>query len=295
MIFLDNTISEEEIGEKLSNFEKWLQNASDWFLGFLPRLIAALVILAAGFVVAKYITKLIIKTMKRGKVEPTVKSFLGSIISAILKILVVICALGTLGIDMTSIITVLGTATVAIGLALKDSMANIASGVLIIVNKPFKVGDYLETEGLEGTVAKIDLMYTTLMSADGKEILLPNSRVTSNNVVNYNVQNHRRLELHFLISYDDDIKTAKQVIYDIIKAEKRIDNAPEEPLVGVNSHDSSGIDMVVKFWCLPENYWNLRYDFPERVKYAFDENGITIPYNRLEVELVNTSGESEKT
>lgn len=295
MIFLDNTISEEDIGEQLSNLEKWLQSASDWFLGFLPRLITAFIVLAVGFIAAKYITKLIIKTMKKGKVEPTVKSFLGSIISAILKILVVICALGTLGIDMTSIITVLGTATVAIGLALKDSMANIASGVLIIINKPFKVGDYLETEGLEGTVTKIDMMYTTLISADGKEIILPNLRITSNNVINYNVQNHRRLELHFSISYDDDITTAKSVIYSIIDADERIDDTPDAPLVGVDSHGASGIDFVVKVWCKPENYWSLRYDIPERIKYAFDEKGITIPYNRLEVGLVNTSKENEVT
>lgn len=293
MLLLDNTLSEESIEEQLSNLDKWFHSASDWFIGFLPRLITALIILAIGFIAAKYITKLIMKTMKKGKVEPTVKSFLGSIINAVLKILVVICVLGTLGIDMTSIITVLGTATVAIGLALKDSMANIASGVLIIINKPFKVGDYLETEGLDGTVTKIDMMYTTLLSADGKEIILPNSRITSNNIINYNVQNHRRLELHFSISYDDDIATAKRVIHDIIDVDKRIDSTPEHPLVGVDSHGASGIDLVVKVWCLPENYWALRYDIPERVKYAFDEKGITIPYDRLEVELVGSEKNSE--
>lgn len=294
MLFLDNTVSEESIEEQLSNLDKWLHSAGEWFLAFLPKLITALIILAIGLVAAKYITKLIITTMKKGKVDPTVKSFLSSIINSILKILVIICALGTLGIDMTSIITVLGTATVAIGLALKDSMANIASGILIIINKPFKVGDYLETEGLDGTVTKINMMYTTLTSADGKEIILPNSRVTSNNVINYNVQNHRRLELHFSISYDDDIATAKRVIYDIIEADKRIDNTPEPPLVGVDSHGASGIDLVVKVWCLPENYWTLRYDIPERVKYAFDEKKITIPYDRLEVGLIDISDDNDK-
>lgn len=154
MNFLDNTISEENIEQQLSQLDKWLHAAGDWILAFLPKLITSIIIIGVGFLLAKYITKLIMKTMKKGKVEPTVKSFLGSMISVVLKILIIICALGTLGIDMTSIITVIGTATVAIGLALKDSMANIASGVLIIINKPFKVGDYLSTEGLEGTVHK---------------------------------------------------------------------------------------------------------------------------------------------
>lgn len=295
MFFLDNSVSQEAIEEQLSHLDKWLHSAGEWLLGFFPRLLSALIIVAVGFIAAKYITKLIIKTMKKGKVDETVKSFLGSIISVILKILVIICALGTLGIDMTSIITVLGTATVAIGLALKDSMANIASGVLIIINKPFKLGDYLETEGLNGTVMKIEMMYTTLLSSDGKEIILPNSRITSNNVINYNVQKHRRLELHFSISYDDDIATAKHIIYDIINNDSRIDDTPEAPLVGVDSHGASGIDLVVKVWCLPENYWTLRYDIPERVKYAFDDKGITIPYDRLEVEIVDSDKKHEVT
>jgi small conductance mechanosensitive channel len=244
-----------------------------------------------GFLLVKYITKLIMKTMKKGKVEPTVKSFLGSMISVVLKILVIICALGTLGIDMTSIITVIGTATVAIGLALKDSMANIASGVLIIINKPFKVGDYLSTEGLEGTVHKIEMMYTTLISFDGKEIILPNSRVTSNNVINYNVEGCRRLDLPFSISYNDSIVEARDAIMEIINSDNRILSEPEPPVVGVDSHGESGINLIVKVWCRPEDYWALRYYIPEKVKYSFDERKITIPYNRLEVDILEKGNE----
>ena len=208
-----------------------------------------------------------------------------------LKILIIICALGTLGIDMTSIITVIGTATVAIGLALKDSMANIASGVLIIINKPFKVGDYLSTEGLEGTVHKIEMMYTTLISFDGKEIILPNSRVTSNNVINYNVEGCRRLDLPFSISYNDSIVEARDAIMEIINSDNRILSEPEPPVVGVDSHGESGINLIVKVWCRPEDYWALRYYIPEKVKYSFDERKITIPYNRLEVDILEKGNE----
>lgn len=295
MYFLDNVNSEENIEKQLSQLDKWLHAAGNWFLAFLPKLITAIIIIGVGFLLTKYLTKLIIKTMKKGKVEPTVKSFLGSMIRVGLKILVIICALGTLGIDMTSIITVLGTATVAIGLALKDSMANIASGVLIIINKPFKVGDYLSTEGLEGNVHKIEMMYTTLMSFDGKEIILPNSRVTSNNVINYNVEGHRRLDLPFSISYDDSIVEAKDAIMEILNSDKRILLEPELPLVGVDSHGESGINLIVKLWCRPEDYWSLRYDIPEKVKYAFDKHGITIPYNRLEVDILEKGNEKNDT
>lgn len=288
MNFLDNTTSEESIEQQLSQLDKWLHAAGDWILGFLPKLITSIIIVGIGFLLAKYITKLI---MKKGKVEPTVKSFLGSMISVVLKILVIICALGTLGIDMTSIITVVGTATVAIGLALKDSMANIASGVLIIINKPFKVGDYLSTEGLEGTVHKIEMMYTTLISFDGKEIILPNSRVTSNNVINYNVEGCRRLDLPFSISYDDSIVEARDAIMEIINSDNRILSEPELPVVGVDSHGESGINLIVKVWCRPEDYWTLRYYIPEKVKYAFDERKITIPYNRLEVDILEKGNE----
>lgn len=291
MYFLDNATSEESIEKQLSRLDKWLHAAGDWLLEFLPKLIIAILIVAIGFLIAKYLTKLIVKTMKKGKIEPSVKSFLISLISVVLKILVIICALGTLGIDMTSIITVLGTATVAIGLALKDSMANIASGVLIIINKPFKVGDYLSTEGLEGTVIKIEMMHTTLMSFDGKEVILPNSRVTSNNVINYNVEGHRRLDLPFSISYNDDIITAKEAIMKVLNSDERIISEPELPLVGVDSHGESGINLIVKVWCRPEDYWALRYDIPEKVKYAFDEYGITIPYNRLEVDILEKGNE----
>ena len=293
MHFLDNSTSEESIEQQLSQLDKWLHTTGDWFLSFLPRLITSIVIIGIGFLLAKYLTKLIMKTMKRGKVEPTVKSFLGSLINVVLKILVIICALSTLGIDMTSIITVIGTATVSIGLALKDSMANIASGVLIIINKPFKVGDYLSTEGLEGTVIKIEMMHTTLMSFDGKEIILPNSRVTSNNVINYNVEGHRRLDLPFSISYNDNIKEAKAAITEVINADGRILSEPEPPVVGVDSHGESGINLIVKIWCLPEDYWSLRYDIPEKVKYAFDEHNITIPYNRLEVDILEKGNEKQ--
>ena len=291
MNFLDNTISEENIEQQLSQLDKWLHAAGDWILAFLPKLITSIISIGVGFLLAKYITKLIMKTMKKGKVEPTVKSFLGSMISVVLKILIIICALGTLGIDMTSIITVIGTATVAIGLALKDSMANIASGVLIIINKPFKVGDYLSTEGLEGTVHKIEMMYTTLISFDGKEIILPNSRVTSNNVINYNVEGCRRLDLPFSISYNDSIVEARDAIMEIINSDNRILSEPEPPVVGVDSHGESGINLIVKVWCRPEDYWALRYYIPEKVKYSFDERKITIPYNRLEVDILEKGNE----
>lgn len=277
----------EEIQNQLSAAEKWFNGFLEWGVAFLPKLIAAILVLIFGLLLAKLVKKIIKHTMKKGKVDPTVQSFLGSIINIAIKILVIVCALGTLGLDMTSIITTLGAATVAVGLALKDSMANLASGVLIIINKPFKLGDYLETEGLQGTVIKIEMMYTTLRSFDGKEILLPNSRITANNVINYNVLGERRVDLIFSISYDDDIAKAKQVIAEVLNKETLVLENPEPPFIGVNNHSESCIEIIAKFWCKPDDYWPLYHSVQEDVKIAFDANGITIPYNKLDVTIMS--------
>ena len=202
-----------------------------------------------------------------------------------LKVIIVICALSTLGVDMTTIITTVGAATVTIGLALKDSLSNVASGTLIILNKKFKIGDYLETEGLKGKVVKIDMMYTTLCTYDNKEILIPNSRLTSNNITNYFVQEDRRIDLIVPISYSEDIGKAREVIMGLIN-DSDMTIKERYNRVAVDSFNESSVDLSVWVWCRSEDYWKCMEKMKEDIKNAFDQNGITIPFNQLDLHVI---------
>ena len=277
---------EENIVEKnLTMTQEWLEKAYNWFISYLPNIITALLILIIGFWLTKLIGKLMLRAMKKSKADPTVSTFLHSIVGVTLKVIIVICALSTLGVDMTTIITTVGAATVTIGLALKDSLSNVASGTLIILNKKFKIGDYLETEGLKGKVVKIDMMYTTLCTYDNKEILIPNSRLTSNNITNYFVQEDRRIDLIVPISYSEDIGKAREVIMGLIN-DSDMTIKERYNRVAVDSFNESSVDLSVWVWCRSEDYWKCMEKMKEDIKNAFDQNGITIPFNQLDLHVI---------
>lgn len=283
----------EDVTEKasISYIEKWVQAAIEWSIAFLPKLISAIIIFVVGWWLASLAAKIILRAMKRTHADVTVITFLNSMIKNILRVIVVISVLGQLGVNVTSIVTALGAATVAVGLALQSTMSNVASGTLIILNKPFKVGDYLQFEGLQGTVTKIEMMNTYMKSADNKEIIIPNSKLTADSIINYSSLGIRRLDLNFTIGYDDDISKAKSVLLKIITRNPMVLKDPE-PLIGVSSHNESSVGIDVKIWCKCEDYFPLFYSMQEEVKNQFDENGITIPYNQLCVHVENTKQES---
>ena len=256
----------------------------DWFKGFAPRLIGALLVLVIGWWLSSLLTKMVIRAMHRGKMDEGVVSFTSSVSRIILRIIVLISTAAQLGLDTTTIITALGTAGVAVALALKDSLANVASGVLIIITHPFHVGDYLEFEDLEGTVTRIDLMFSTLSTIDNKEIVIPNSRLTANNIVNYTAQDKRRLDLKYCISYEDDLAQVKALLSKMVEENGKVMQEPK-PLVAVGEHKDSGISMVIQIWCKSEDYWPLYYEMQEKVKLAFDQEGICIPYQQMDVHL----------
>ncbi len=273
------------IEENLTFFQKFLGDAYDWFIAFLPKLIGAILIFVIGWWLTKVICKLIMKALNKSKAEQTVVSFLHSVISATLKILVVVCVLSALGIDMTTIIAAISAATITIGLALKDSLANVASGTLIILNKKFKIGDYLETEGLKGKVVKIDMMYTTLCTYDNKEILIPNSRLTSNNIVNYFVKDERRIDLIIPIAYTEDISKARDVIMELIHNNERVIQ-DKYNRVAVDNFADSSVELSVWIWCSSDDYWSVLEEMKEKIKNALDDNNIEIPYNQLDLHIV---------
>lgn len=256
----------------------------DWFKGFAPRLVGAALVLVIGWWLSNLLTKMAVRAMRRGKMDEGVVSFTSSVSRIILRVIVLISTAAQLGLDTTTIITALGTAGVAVALALKDSLANVASGVLIIITHPFHVGDYLEFEDLEGTVTRIDLMFSTLNTIDNKEIVIPNSRLTANNIVNYTAQDKRRLDLQYCVSYEDDLLQVKALLSKMVEENSKVMKDPE-PLIAVGEHKDSSIAMVIKVWCKSEDYWPLYYEMQEKVKLAFDREGICIPYQQMDVHI----------
>lgn len=248
----------------------------------LPVIIFALIIIVVGYWVSKLLLKLLKKILMRSKVDYTVVTFITSIVKVLLYFAVIVAALAEVGVNVTSIITALGAGLITAGLAMQSTLSNLASGVVIIVNKPIKAGDIIEFEGLKGTVKQIKLFYTTLVSIDNHVITIPNSRLTNNNVVNLSTADNRRLNLSYTISYEDDITKVKGLLYTFIST---LDNVLEEPApaVYVGEHKASGVEIVVHLWVIDEDYWEVYYLMQEKVKELFDENGITIPLDQIVV------------
>ena len=266
-------------------FNNFLQNV-------LPRIISSAIIVILGLWLSKYVVKLVGRILNKGKAEYTVITFLCSILRVFLIFVVVISAVAQFGVDVTSIITALGAALVTAGLAMQSSLSNIASGVVIILNKPFKAGDIIEFENLKGTVQSIKLFYTTLLSVDNKVITIPNSRLTTYDVVNLTTAVHRRLDLSYTISYDDDITQVKGILYSYIATMDNIIREPE-PAVYVGQHKASGVEIIVQIWINEADYWDIYYQMQEKVKELFDENNIKIPYNTVEVKQPQNNSDNK--
>lgn len=262
--------------------EKFTQWLISWLQNIAPRILGAAIVLLIGWLLSKALVKLLKKALERGKAEAGVITFVGSLVNIGLKVLIGITAAAQLGFDVTSIITAIGALGVTIGLALKDSMSNVASGVQILFNHTFRVGDYLTVDGVEGTVDRIEIMYTALRTFDNKEIIIPNSELTANVITNYTAQKTRRLDLTYSVSYSTDLAKARGVLEELIAANEKALNDPA-PLVAVGEHKDSSILIVARVWCATDDYWPLYFEMQETVKNAFDAAGIEIPFPQIDV------------
>lgn len=249
-----------------------------------PSFIAAILIVVAGAVISKLIGKLVVKAMSAKGVDPSIHSFIRTVITLILNFVFILSALSTIGIDVNSFVTALGAAGITAGIGLQSSISQIASGIQILVNHPFKSGDYIDVGTVSGKVHEIKIMYTVLITIDNKRVIIPNSYITSNNIINYNAESRRRLDLVFSISYDSDFEKAKEVIRKVIAQNNLILTDPE-PLVAVKEHAASSINIACLIWCSSDNYWDIYYYMQEAVKTAFDKNNIPIPYGQLDVHI----------
>ncbi len=270
--------------EKLSafDFETFITKLVD----ALPKLVGVALMLALGFWISSLIGKLLIKWLTKKGVDASVHSFLRSIVVWLLRLAVILSAFSTLGVNLNSFIAALGAAGLTAGIGLQNSIAQIASGLQILVNKPFKSGDFVELENISGVVHEIKLMYTVFTTIDNKRVIVPNSHITSNNIINYNAENNRRLDLTFSVSYSDDIALAKQVLRAQALKNALIYKNPE-PDVVVKQQSASSIDLLLMAWCSSSDYLTAYYKLQEDVKIAFDENGINIPFNQLDVHVSN--------
>ena len=272
----------DDVTEMASTVEKLVGIAIEWLKDFFPAFVGAILILIIGMWLSGLISNIVAKAMKRAKIGTEVVTFVHSFVKIALKIVVIVAAVGTLGFNIASLITALGAATVAIGLALQDTLKNVASGLMVLVNKPFKVGDYVQINGFEGTVSKIDISNTHMLTIDKKEIIIPNANVTSNNITNYSSQEKRIVDLKYSVAYSSDIDKVKSVIKKVIAKNSKIYSDPE-PFITVGAHEDNSVQIVVRIWCDTAEYWNVYFYMQENILAAFKENDITIPFMQIDL------------
>ncbi len=249
------------------------------------KLIGALAVWFIGIYLIKWGMKLIERVLKRSHSDETLSKFVKSFAGMALKILLVVTVVTILGLPTTSFVAILGAAGLAIGLALQGSLSNFAGGVLILIFRPFNIGDYIEAAGHGGTVQAIQILYTVLLTIDNKTIIIPNGNLSNNSVINYSAQERRRVDLKFGVSYDSDITKVKTVIGKLCDNHELILKDPV-PFARVVGHGDSSIDFAVRVWVEKEDYWTVFYDMQEQVKEAFDKNGIEIPYPHMDVTML---------
>lgn len=274
----------QEVAENPGMIAAYLETLVPTLISFALQVILAVVIYAVAAKLIKWIVKIVQKGMERHGVDTGVMQFLCAIIKYALYILLVMTILSLFGVATTSVVAVLGSAGVAIGLALQGSLANFAGGVLILILKPFKVGDYIIQGSNEGTVYEISIFYTKLKTVDNKVVVIPNGILSNNTLTNVSHMNKRRVDVIVGISYEADIKQAKEILYKL--AERDEARLPEEEtVVFVDTLGASSVDIGVRIWVKSEDYWNAKWRLMENIKYALDENQISIPYQQIDVQI----------
>ena len=256
----------------------------DTLIALITNIVIAAAILIGGIWLAKQIKKYVVLIMERRNIDALLASFSSNIVYVALVAFVVIAALSQLGIQTTSFVAIIGAAGLAIGLALQGSLANFASGVMIIAFRPFKVGDFIEAGGVAGVVEGIQIFSTQMRTGDNKAIIIPNSGITSGNITNYSAKDTRRVDMVFGIGYGDDIKKAKDILMELITDDERILKDPE-PLVAVSELGDSSVNFVVRPWVNSADFWGVKFDYTEAVKLRFDKEGISIPFPQQDVHL----------
>ncbi len=266
------------------SFELFLKKAMPFALDIAGKIVIALLIFWIGKIIAKKISTITVKIMTRAKIDETLVHFLGNITFGILMMLVIMASLNTLGVDTTSFVAIIGGASVAVGLALKNELSNFAAGVLIILFRPFNKGDYVKIGEHEGNVSKIALINTSLMTINNYEVIIPNNKITADSMINYDSLANRRTDIVVGISYNADIKTAKNLMLQVAEQHELVFSDPE-PTVIVKELNNSSVDLELRIWSINDDWRQVTSDVKENIKYIFDDNNIEIPFPQQVVHI----------
>lgn len=268
------------------NTEKIMAFFFELFASLGLKILAALVVFFIGSKLIKFVKKWIKKSPKLDKIDMGVRTFLGSFLGITLYAILFISIAMILGVPTTSFVTALASCGVAIGLALQGALGNLAGGIMILVFKPFVVGDYINTSSVSGTVANITIMYTTLKTPDNKVITIPNGTLTNSVIENYSASEERRVDMMFTTGYDSDIDKVKGILLNVAEKHEMVLKDPA-PFARLTRHGDSALEFTLRVWCKASDYWNVNFDLLETIKKEFDENNISIPYPQMDVHIDN--------
>lgn len=264
--------------------EDIIPKLQEWLTLYGLKVIAAILIFVIGRWVAKALRNLIRRMMTKKEVEPTIASFVCNLVYITLLVFVVIAAINQVGIQTTSFIAVIGAAGLAIALAFQSSLSNFAAGFLLIIFRPFKVGDYIEGAGTAGTVENIQVFVTQLKTPDNKTVIIPNAKLAGDNIINYSAKENRRVDLVFGVGYGDDLLKVREILEDVLSKDVRILQDPATTIAVLELADSS-VNFAVRPWVKTADYWDVYFDLTENVKIRFDEEGISIPFPQRDVHM----------
>lgn len=281
-------INLSDVNENLNNAEAILTAVKNEFLEFIEKsginIVLAVILLVAGWKLANVFSSLIKKEKILKKLEPTKRSFFRSFATIFIKVLLVIIVLAIMGVPVTSMVTILSSCAIAIGLALQNSLSNIAGGFIITAFKPFVVGDYIKFGEHEGTVKSINIFYTKISTFDNKMIIIPNGNISSDSLVDYNAYSSRRVEVEISAAYSEDSDKVKQALLDVAASNENVLQEPA-PSAVILSFDDSAVAYQLRVWCNTDVYWDVKYDLTEKVKKIFDERNIQIPFPQMDVHI----------
>ena len=269
-----------------NQLQGYIQHAIDLVIEYAPQLLLAIIVLIVGFWIIKLVTKATSKAMDRSEVDVSLKKFLNSLLGILLKTLLLISVASMVGIATASFVAIIAGAGLAVGLALQGSLANFAGGVLILLFKPFKVGDFIDAQGYTGTVNEITIFTTILKTPDNKTVIIPNGALSNGSMVNFSTESMRRVDMAFGIGYGDSVEKAKQVLTRLVESDVRIHKEPASQII-VDELGESSVNFKVRVWCNSTDYWGIYFDMQEKVKQTFDKEGISIPFPQRDVHVFN--------
>ncbi|MGR5119877.1 small-conductance mechanosensitive channel MscS [Vibrio astriarenae] len=280
----ESTGIETPLVDGVAEAEKWLTNNSDLLIQYGVNILSALLILFIGNIIVKAVANSVAKVLEKKKMDKAVVEFIHGLVRYLLFVIVLIAALGRVGVQTASVVAVIGAAGLAVGLALQGSLSNFAAGVLIVAFRPFKSGDYVEIGGVAGSVESIQIFQTVLKTPDNKMVVVPNASVINGAITNYSRHDTRRVDMVIGVSYNSDLQLTKQVIRETLEKDERILKDPDMT-IGVLALADSSVNFVVRPWCKTEDYWNVFFDSQQAIKEALDAAGIEIPFPQMDVHL----------